>query len=109
MAKLINCSDCKNKISENAISCPKCGAPNKLNPGYGKKNRIVAALLAFFVGCFGIHRFYMGKTGSGIAMLILTLTIVGALISSIWAFVDFIRLLIMSDAEFQVYIKYKGC
>ena len=33
------------------------------------KSRLVTMLLAFFVGVFGVHRFYVGKIGSGIAML----------------------------------------
>ncbi|MFT4515195.1 MAG: hypothetical protein ACI91B_003909 [Planctomycetota bacterium] len=49
-----------------------------------------AFLMAFFVGALGVHRFYVGKTGSGIAMLVLTLTIFGIFISAIWAFVDWI-------------------
>tara|TARA_R110002072_G_scaffold121342_2_gene255059 strand:- start:28529 stop:29014 length:486 start_codon:yes stop_codon:yes gene_type:complete len=49
-----------------------------------------AFLMAFFVGALGVHRFYVGKTGSGIAMLVLTLTIVGIFISGIWAFIDWI-------------------
>lgn len=49
-----------------------------------------AFLLAFFLGPFGVHRFYVGKTGSGIAMLVLTLTVVGAIATGIWALVDWI-------------------
>ena len=64
------------------------------------RNRIVAALLAFFFGTLGIHRFYLGRTGSGIAMLVMTCTVVGMLITGPWAFVDMIRYLIMSDEEF---------
>ena len=30
------------------------------------KSKVVAALLCFFLGCFGIHRFYVGKVGTGI-------------------------------------------
>ncbi|MDB5697151.1 MAG: hypothetical protein JWN21_2694 [Sphingomonas bacterium] len=66
------------------------------------RNKLVAALLAFFIGIFGVHRFYLGRTGSGIAMLVLTCTIVGMLISGPWAFIDMIRYLIMSDEEFEV-------
>ena len=54
-----------------------------------EKSRIAALLLAWFLGCAGAHRFYVGKTGSAITMLILTLTIVGILISAIWALIDF--------------------
>ena len=35
-----------------------------------KKNKIVAALLAFFLGTLGIHKFYLGKTTAGIIMLV---------------------------------------
>lgn len=54
-----------------------------------EKSRMAAFLLAWFLGCFGAHRFYVGKTGSAITMLILTLTIVGILITAIWALGDF--------------------
>lgn len=53
-----------------------------------KKSRAVAFLLSFFLGAFGAHRFYAGRGGSAIAMLILTCTIVGVLISGIWNLVD---------------------
>lgn len=64
------------------------------------RNKLVAALLAFFLGPLGIHRFYLGRTGSGIAMLLLSCTIVGLVISYPWSFIDMIRYLIMSDEEF---------
>ena len=34
------------------------------------KSRLAAALLCWFVGVFGIHRFYVGKVGTGVAMLL---------------------------------------
>lgn len=40
------------------------------------KSRTVAALLCFFLGGLGIHRFYAGKTGTGIVWL-LTLVCLG--------------------------------
>lgn len=40
------------------------------------KNRLVAFLLAFFLGTLGIHRFYVGKVGTGILYL-LTLGLMG--------------------------------
>lgn len=54
------------------------------------KSRLAATLLAFFFGAFGVHRFYVGKTGSGVAQLLLTITIVGVLVSGIWSFIDLI-------------------
>jgi TM2 domain-containing membrane protein YozV len=64
------------------------------------RNKYIAAIIAFFLGPLGIHRFYLGRTGSGIVMLVLTCTLVGLLISAPWAFIDMIRYLLMSDREF---------
>ena len=72
---------------------PAEGAPND-------RNKYVAALIAFLLGPLGIHRFYLGRTGSGIAMLLLSCTIVGLAVSIPWAFIDMIRYLIMSDRDF---------
>jgi TM2 domain-containing membrane protein YozV len=52
------------------------------------KSRTAAFLLAFFLGTLGAHRFYVGKTGSALAMLLVSLTFVGLLITGIWAIVD---------------------
>jgi len=34
------------------------------------RSRLAAALLCFFVGIFGVHRFYVGKVGTGILQLV---------------------------------------
>lgn len=34
------------------------------------KSWIATFLLCFFFGCFGVHRFYVGKVGTGILWLI---------------------------------------
>ena len=60
----------------------------------------LAALIAFLIGTLGIHRFYLGRIGSGIVMLVLSITLVGLAITIPWAFVDMIRYLMMSDEEF---------
>jgi TM2 domain-containing membrane protein YozV len=44
--------------------------------------------LWFFLGLFGAHNFYLKRTGVAVAQLILTLTVVGMVISLVWVFVD---------------------
>jgi len=78
------------------------GAPQQAygQPAYGQpfaagapKQWIVALLLAFFLGALGIHNFYLGYTTKGIIQLILTITVIGAPIAAIWAFIEFIMII----------------
>ena len=62
------------------------------------KSRLAVTLFAWFLGVFGAHRFYLGKTGTAIVML-LTLGGLG-----IWALIDFIMAVagFMKDKEGKV-------
>ncbi|PSF38520.1 hypothetical protein C7H19_05925 [Aphanothece hegewaldii CCALA 016] len=62
------------------------------------KNKVAATLLVFFLGGFGIHKFYLGETLAGVLYLLFFWTF----IPSIFAFFDFIGLLIMSEQSFNV-------
>lgn len=109
------CKHCGAKIPEAAVICTACGCQveeikkaeqpsivinnsntnsnvnNNVNAAvvFGKKakNKWVAVLLCFFLGAFGIHRFYEGKIGTGILWLI-----TGGLCGIGWL-IDFIILL----------------
>ena len=56
---------------------------------------ILALLMCFFLGCFGIHRFYVGKIGTGVLQLV-TLGGLG-----LWAFIDMILILVGSFSDKQ--------
>ncbi|GAB1536362.1 hypothetical protein ADMFC3_19930 [Geovibrio sp. ADMFC3] len=87
------CTECGEPIRRNAEICPKCGVRQ-----YPNRNRLAAALLAFFLGGFGIHKFYLGKAGWGIVYLLLCWTFIPGLIG----IVESIFLFLMSDQEFDV-------
>jgi TM2 domain-containing membrane protein YozV len=57
-----------------------------------KKSTGVTYLLWFFLGGFGTHRFYLGYTGSAIAILLITIVgvflIFPLIVSGIWLLVD---------------------
>ena len=63
--------------------------------GGNGKNKLVAALLAFFLGSLGVHHFYLGSMLAGVICLV---TCGGC---GILQLVEFIMLLIMSEADFD--------
>jgi TM2 domain-containing membrane protein YozV len=62
----------------------------------GQKSRLAAGLFALFFGTFGVHQFYLGKTGPGLAMLLLTVLTCGygAIVTAVWALVDTILIFV---------------
>ena len=62
------------------------------------KKRLVALLLCFFLGVIGVHRFYVGKTGTGILQIV---TLGGF---GIWVLIDLIMIILgsFSDKEGNV-------
>lgn len=53
-----------------------------------KPSTAAAYLMCIFLGVLGAHRFYLGRVGTGVVMVILTLTFFGLIITAFWAFID---------------------
>ena len=100
------CKNCGKEIADDTKFCSFCGASQvesdtpkvetpvaknpAAKPNVSKKSRMVAALLAFFLGGLGIHRFYVGKIGTGILQILLTFCFG---LGYIWVLIDFIIIL----------------
>lgn len=90
------CQDCGKSVSDLAVACPACGCPtNNKNANVSPKSKVAAILLCFFLGGLGIHRFYVGKIGTGILMII-TLGGLG-----IWTLIDFIIIVCGKFTDFE--------
>jgi len=61
----MDCPTCGKPISDRVAFSPGC-RHSKVSP----KSRAAVILLAFFFGMLGVHRFYVGKIGTGILMLL---------------------------------------
>ena len=90
------CSGCGKPIHKTATSCPSCGARSR-SSSRDEKNKLVAGLLAIFLGGLGIHKFYLGRGGWGVVYLLLCWTFIPAIV----AFFEGILLLVMSEDRFD--------
>ena len=91
------CVECGAAINEKAEICPECGVRQ---PGTGSGSddeRLIAALLAIFLGGIGAHKFYLGKTTQGLLYLCFFWTAIPALIGII----EGVIYLSKSDEEFR--------
>ena len=68
------CAQCGAQLVDEAVVCPQCGCPvqpqRSIDPNASPKSRLIALLLCVFVGGLGIHRFYVGKIGTGVLWLL---------------------------------------
>ena len=93
------CESCGEIIKIKAELCPKCGVRQRTA---SSKSKVVAGVLALFLGGLGIHKFYLGRGGMGVLYLVFCWTFVPAVIG----FFEGILLLLMADDKFAA--KYPG-
>jgi TM2 domain-containing membrane protein YozV len=89
------CHACARILDARAVRCTGCGVLQPPPPDITEKRILPALLLCFFLGVFGAHRFYVGKT----ATAVLQLVTLGGL--GIWTLIDFITIIVgaFSDSE----------
>ncbi|MFW6052641.1 MAG: NINE protein [Desulfosalsimonas sp.] len=91
---MVFCRGCGKEIHEDARTCPHCGAPQRA--AAQGKNKVVAGLLALFLGGLGIHRFYLGQWW-GIFYLLFVWTFIPSFVS----LVEGIVFLVTSDEVWE--------
>jgi TM2 domain-containing membrane protein YozV len=96
-----------------AAACPQCGHPVATqqatgqpigqpigqplaNPYAPAKSRVTAGVLGIVLGGLGIHKFYLGKTGLGVAYVLFFWTYIPAIIG----LVEGIIYLTQNDQDF---------
>lgn len=96
------CSKCGKEIDDEAVICTGCGCEvgrSKCKMP-GDADWLATLLFCLFLGGLGVHRFYTKHIGTGIIQLLLTLSIVGAVITGPWVLIDLI--MIVTD-NFKTY------
>lgn len=101
------CSECGTIINIKAEICPNCGVRQLLisqKIDFETDNKwLITLLLCWFLGVFGIHRFYNGHITVGILQI---LTLGGC---GVWVLIDLILIIVGSFKDSKGnYIKNKS-
>lgn len=104
------CPFCAEVILRDAKKCKHCGEilDPTLRPRHQQvntgRNKIVAFLLAFFLGWLGLHKFYLGQNGMGAFYLIFNVlffwTLIVPLVFALIGLIESIMYLTYSDEQF---------
>ena len=96
------CTNCGAELNNGADICLKCGKivnenvkRVNVNTDPNAKSKIVAGFFGIFLGCFGVHNFYLGYTSKAVTELLITVLSCFLLspISAIWGLIEGILIL----------------
>ncbi len=91
------CPNCGAQTMQGAAVCTSCGVALGVAPinNVQRKSKLAAGLLGILLGYLGVHNFYLGNTGKGVAQLLITVLTCGAgsIVSGIWGLVEGIQIL----------------
>lgn len=97
------CRNCGKELKEDAKFCPYCGVllhedetkktETAESPAPFVASALGAGLLGIFLGCYGVHNFYLKYTSKAIVQLVLGLLVVTWPVSAIWGLIEGIRIL----------------
>jgi hypothetical protein len=82
-----HCHACHRVIDAEAVVCVNCGVMQPAAKALDERKVLPVFLLCFLLGPFGVHRFFVGKMGTGLLML-LTLGGLG-----LWVLVDLVLII----------------
>lgn len=92
-------------LPEFAAAVSAAAVPPVLQTVDPRKSKLIAGLLGVLLGSLGVHRFYLGYTGIGLAQLLLTVVSCGVLWlpTFIWGLIEGVLILcgstITTDAD----------
>lgn len=92
------CPNCGTRLNDVQDVCLNCGVRLK-NNNNGEKSRVAAGLFGIFLGCLGVHNFYLGYNGKATTQLLMTVLSCGILsfASAIWGLIEGVMILSNSD------------
>lgn len=94
------CPNCGNQTAPGAAVCTSCGVALSQVVQGEQKSKMAAGLLGIFLGAWGVHNFYLGNTGRGVAQIIVTIVTCG--VGGLWGLIEGIMILcgsIKTDAK----------
>ena len=92
------CANCGQPVAPGAAVCTNCGfaTTQAAIPNPNAKSKLIAGLLGIFLGCFGVHNFYLGYTGKAVAQVLISVLSCFALsfVTAVWGLIEGIMILV---------------